>query len=352
MFDSLSNAWKDGNLFSRRRPSKQTPVDLRPERAQTCQVVGVANEKGGAGKTHWTILSSRMFYHDPRIEDIYGRKPRIALVGIDSSIGLERLFGFEGEKMELARTSGKTLESALHHPDLDGKRPLSSKQIVHEVTRDIHLYPCSPSIQDYDEWMITLKNMARANRQAVRAGKDERGPLTEERQQELLAEAGECERKQRLFQQLVKGFIDSLRSDYDRVYVDFKPNESQLNIAGMMACDMLQIPLTLDENGVAQARHQLLMRDLYNPECQITAVIPMNADKKSGTHETLYSMIRRKPREDDVPDLSPYVVNPIWHDPDIPGIVKAAVAKGNQFRAIYKRCGAPFDQILKREGLI
>lgn len=331
----LTRIWQEGNLFSRRRPGKETPVDLRPLRAQTCQVVGIANEKGGAGKTHWTILSSRMFYHDPRIEDIYGRKPRIALVGIDPSVGLERLFGYEGEKMESARITGKVLEAALHHPDLDGKRPAGAKQIMHEITKDIHLYPSSPSLKDYDEWMITLGQLAK---KARREGDAEA--------------AADCERKLALFQQMFRGFIDSLRADYDRVYIDFKPEESQLNVAGIMACDMLQIPLTLDENGVAQARHQLELARLYNPELLVTAVVPMNANKKSDEHERLYAMIRRKPREEDVEDLSSYVVPPVWHDQELPGIVKAAVAKGNQFKSIYKRCGQQFDMILKREGLI
>lgn len=325
-------AWGFARFFSRRK-DQETPPELRPEKFKECRVIAVGNERGGVFKTGWTILLARQIVDDYRLQDLYGRKPRVAMVGLDPAAALEGYCGFQDEKLNSIR--GVALHQAMHHPDVDGKEPLPLEVVRQQISRDIDLYPAHPDLAGYDARMQHFRQLVV---DAQLEGNEEA--------------AAKCMEKLRAYQQLLVTFIGILRTQYDRVLIDFKPGESQLNVAGLLAANDVHIPTVMEQESITQARRMAeLVHEVRgrNPNLQITAVIPTNYDKRDRQQEYWYDTIRKPPKSTNVVDLSSLVTEPIAADRDMKKIIERAGSPAYR-RTIYKVAGKTFEEIMQREG--
>jgi len=318
--------------FLSRGKELETQPESRPENFRHCRVIAVSNQKGGTFKTGWTICYSRLFSDSPRTYAIYGRYPKVAIVGMDPACGVERAFGLADSMLE--RIKNTSLPAVLHHPDVDGLRPLPTHRIVQRF-QNIHLYPATPGLSAYDSLMEVLAAQHRAD---VDAAELKRAEATSSRLRET-----------RL---LLKRFVDAIRDQYDRILIDSKPGEGELNLATLLAADWVHIPTLLSDASITQARRRAdLVTEAakMNPGLQIMAVIPTNLHKGNPRQRLWLAELSRKPSTPMKPDLSGWVVSPIWYNAHIDTIVENAHSRVYR-RPLQQAVGVAFDQVLRMEG--
>lgn len=333
-----STKWSVGrfNPFSRRK-DQETPVELRPVNAQKCKVCAVLNEKGGAGKTCWTMTYARMFASDPRLIDIYGRRPRVLVIDLDPKHALTGYFGFYGPAFEEIEFRG--VEQLLHHPEVDGMEPMRVADVVQKISGkdDIHLLPATDRLQAFEDRMTWLKQ--------------------EMDRPDLAGTAEQAAKADALYtaERLLKWVVDAVRENYDRILIDFKPGETPLTTAGLLAADWVHVPTKLTQADIDQARDAIKLVEAFAEEqhqdLKVMAVIPMDRDPRAYQESYWLDQILRRPRDPEIPDMSQLVVRPLDSHKQFKTIIEES---GSPIwkRTLRKIAGDAFDDILVKEGLI
>lgn len=322
--------WLRQGLFSRPR-QLETEIGTRPPNFRSCKVVAVTNQKGGSFKTGWTVCYSRMFVDSPLTYRIYGRFPRVAVVGLDPSCALEKAFGIDPSSVERDKSGG--LPAALHHPEVDGISPIPASRIVQRF-HNIHLYPATPRLSSYDSDMEALRARYVAERES---GDDSRAEQSVSRLHEM-----------RL---LLKRFIDAIRDQYDRIVLDCRPGDGQTILAALFASDWVHIPTLLSDASIAQARRRAELVNqvkAVNPSLEIMAVIPTNLHRGNAQQLRWLHELSRKPTAGARVDLAAAVVPPIWYNPHIDKIIESAHTRVYR-RPLQNTVGVTFKAILDRE---
>ena len=317
-------------LFPKRK-ELETYLSSRPDNFRSCKVIVVTNQKGGSFKTGWTVCYAHMFVNSEETYAVYGRFPRVAVIGMDPSCGVEKAFGLDAAALDRIRNA--TMPAALHHPAVDGIEPLVADRISHRF-QHIHLYPTSPALSMWESSMEVLR--------AQYIGHRELG-------NEELAEAMVTKlHESRL---LLKRFVDTIRGAYDRIIIDCRPGEGQLAVAPLFAADWVHIPTFLTDASITQARRRadvVKQAQQVNPALKIMAVIPTNLHKGNAQQRHWLSELSRKPTVPTKSDFSDLVVSPIWYNPKIDLIVENAQTRTYR-GALQQAVGPTFHDIIKKE---
>ncbi len=325
--------WLRQGLFSRTK-QLETEAGTRPPAFRSCRVIAVTNQKGGSFKTGWTVCYARMFVDSALTYEIYGRFPKVAVIGFDPSCALEKAFGLDTHAID--RLQGAGMPAVLHHPDVDGISPLPASRIVQRF-QNVHLYPATPLLALYDNEMEVMRARYIALR---RSG-----------EQEAAEKAVTTLHEMRL---LLKRFVDAIRDQYDRVVIDCRPGDGQAILAALLAADWVHIPTLLSDASVAQARRRAALvnqvKEQLNSELETMAVIPTNLHKGNAQQRNWLHELSRKPTTDAKADLSQAVVPPIWYNRSMDRIVENAQTRLYK-EALQSIVGATFKAVIEREQL-